>query len=127
MKLTTIIFIILVMGGIVLIVSPQTVVNFFNSQLSEGQQLTITGKLVLLENPPLGQIVLPVMVWGIEENVFSIPTMRTFYLSRDGHTIFALEDFTVGITIKAIGPLHIETDVNLNKVYLIEYTSLEVI
>lgn len=127
MKVESLIILIVAVAAVVWMVSPDSFTDILNTQLVEGKTITVTGKLAYLNNPPLSQIVLPVQVWGIHETIFGVQTTRTFYLTRsNGNPILLLDGYTVGQTVKATGVIHIRTDVNLNKVYLIEYATLEI-
>ena len=124
MKIGTIVIALVLVGAVIYFISSSTISGFFNSQLVDGQTISVTGSLVMLSNPPMSQIVLPVEVWGVRETVYGVPTTRVFYLSHSSSPIMELSGYTVGEVVKVTGILHIRSDVNLNKVYLIEYADL---
>jgi hypothetical protein len=128
---------VLILAGIgvlaLTLLSPSTIPDLIGVDPVEGQEITISGVLEYRSNPPLGQIVLPVMVWGVQEYVLEVDSPplyfsgfegNFYYLARDGHVIVSLDGFAVGDRVTVRGVVVVEEDVNLNKLYLLEYTEL---
>ena len=133
MKLTGILILIIIGAAALIFIQPTIVSDWFSSQLVDGQEITVEGTLEFLAYPPLGQIVPPVLVWGLQEHFLRVDEpflffagieSRFFYLARDGHPIASLDGFSTGDMVVVSGKVLILEDVNMNKVYLIEYDSI---
>lgn len=121
MKLRDIVLLSVIVTAAIYLVSPTTFTPILYMRITEGQTLIASGQLVLAENPPLSQIVLPVMVWRLDEKFYGITTGRGFYLARDGHAIAVIEEgFEAGNSVTVTGTIKILSDVNGNKVYLLD-------
>lgn len=114
--------------------NPQILVGFLNPNPVNGETITLTGKLTMVNNPPMGQIVLPVMVWGLQSYnlrvnqppiVFDGVPGYLYYITRDDHVIMSLSDYVVGDWVKITGKVTFINDINNKQLLFLEYTSIE--